>query len=206
MTTSDGPDPLIMTMQRVGVVLKQTGLPFALAGSMAVYALGGDEVEHDVDFLIRERDVQAVLDAMREAGFTVSQPPEDWLVKVYDEDRLVDLIHRPVEQPVTDELLARATDMRVHALTMPVLPATDLVVHKLLALSEHNCDLSRVLPTCRSLREQVDWAAVHAATDHWPFAAAVLYLLRRLHITPADPRQADEPYLLPAQPQEVYGR
>lgn len=174
-----------MTMQRAGVVLKQTGVPFALAGSMAVYALGGDEVEHDVDFLIRERDVDHVLEAMRAAGLKPVDPPEDWLVKVYDEDRLVDLIHRPVERPVTDDLLARATTMRVHALSLPVLPATVLVIHKLLALSEHNCDLSRVLPTCRSLREQVDWATVATETAHWPFAGALLYLLARLDIVPA---------------------
>ena len=41
---------------------------------------------------------------------------------------------------------------------MPVLPATDIVVTKLMALDEHYCDFARLLPVARALREQVDWA------------------------------------------------
>ena len=43
---------------------------------------------------------------------------------------------------------------------MPVLRATDIVVTKLMALDEHYCDFSRMLPVARALREQVDWPEV----------------------------------------------
>lgn len=180
------PGQLIITMQRVAVLLKETGVPFALGGSLAVYARGGNTSEHDVDFLIRPGDVSIVVEAARAAGLNVVQPPEDWLVKVYDEDRLVDLIYRPVERWVTDELLAEATEMRVHAVAMPVLPATRLAIHKLLALSEHRCDFSAVLPMCRSLREQVDWDRVARDTGGSPYARALLYLLELLKILPVE--------------------
>src|SRR5262245_15457134 len=106
---------LMTTLKRVPSVLKQAGVPFALAGGFAAYARGGTSSDHDVDFLLRERDVEAALKSLAEGGFQVVRPPEDWLVKVYDDDRMVDLIFRPVDRPVTDETLADATPISVSA-------------------------------------------------------------------------------------------
>src|SRR3954470_13775581 len=97
---------LVTTLKRVASVLKQAEVPFALGGSFAVYAHGGHSSDHDVDFLIREQDKDRVLEDLAAMGFEVEEPPEDWLVKVYDDGRMVDLIFRPVESPVTDETLA----------------------------------------------------------------------------------------------------
>src|SRR5215216_212384 len=119
-------DGLLITLKRVASVLKQSGVPFALAGGFAVYAHGGTSSDHDVDFLLREQDVEQALESLVAAGFTAERPPEDWLVKVYDEGRLVDLIHRPVERPVTDETLADTVVRPVNALRLPVLSATAL--------------------------------------------------------------------------------
>src|SRR5512132_2575125 len=73
------------TLKRVAAALKQSGIPFALGGSFAVYAHGGHSSDHDVDFLIREQDQERVLEELAAVGFEVEQPPEDWLVKVFDE-------------------------------------------------------------------------------------------------------------------------
>ncbi|HEX6967770.1 MAG TPA: nucleotidyltransferase [Micromonosporaceae bacterium] len=178
---------LLETLKRVAAVLKQSDIPFALAGSFAVYAHGGHSGDHDVDFLIREQDVEAALAALVDAGFTARRPPEDWLVKVYDEDRLVDLIHRPVETPVTDETLADTVDRAVDAIHIPVLSATRLMVHKLLSFSQHYCDFARGLPLARSLREQIDWARVRRETARSPYAEAFLVLLDRLDVVPLPP-------------------
>ena len=88
------------SLKWVAATLKAADIPFALGGSFAVYAHGGHSSDHDVDFLIREQDKQQALAELAKVGFRVEQPPEDWLVKVYDEDRMVDLIYRPVESPV----------------------------------------------------------------------------------------------------------
>ena len=182
-----GDDSLLQTLKRVAAVLKQSEIPFALAGSFAVYAHGGHSSDHDVDFLIREVDVDRALEALVGAGFTAERPPEDWLVKVYDEEgRLVDLIHRPIEQPVTDETLADTVIRPVNAIHMPVLSATALMVHKLLSFSQHYCDFARGLPLARSLREQIDWRRVRAETAHSPYAEAFLILLDRLDVVPLD--------------------
>ncbi|MEU4219250.1 nucleotidyltransferase family protein [Actinoplanes sp. NPDC026623] len=173
---------LVNTLKRVASVLKQAEVPFALGGSFAVYAHGGHSSDHDVDFLIREQDKPRALEELSAVGFEVHQPPEDWLVKVYDEDRMVDLIYRPVESPVTDATL-RDTVMRpVEAINMPVLSATQLMIHKLLSYTQHYCDFATGLPVARSLREQIDWDRVRAETVRSPYAEAFLVLLDRLDV------------------------
>lgn len=173
---------LVVTMKRVAATLKAVDIPFALAGSFAVYALGGSTSDHDVDFLIREQDAAKALEALAGEGFRTERPPEDWLVKVYDEDRLVDLIHRPVERPVTDATLADTVVLSVHAVRMPVLSATSLMEHKLLTFCQHYCDFARALPMARSLREQIDWPRVWRETRHSPYAEAFFLLLDRLDV------------------------
>jgi hypothetical protein len=67
---------------------------------------------------------------------------------------------------------------------MPVLRATDIVVTKLMALDEHYCDFSRMLPVARALREQVDWDEVRREVAGNDFAVVFLQLLERLRVLP----------------------
>ena len=175
---------LASTLKRVASALKAADIPFALAGSFAVYAHGGHSSDHDVDFLLREQDKEAALKELAAVGFRTEQPPEDWLVKVYDEDRMVDLIYRPVESPVTDETLHDTDQLSVEAIFMPVLSASQLMIHKLLSYTQHYCDFATGLPVARSLREQIDWDRVRRETARSPYAEAFLVLLDRLDVVP----------------------
>jgi len=175
---------LATTLKRVASALKQADIPFALGGSFAVYAHGGHSSDHDVDFLIREQDKDRALEELSAVGFEVEQPPEDWLVKVFDDGRLVDLIYRPVESPVTDETLRDTAMLRVESINMPVVSATQLMVHKLLSYTQHYCDFATGLPLARSLREQIDWDRVRRETATSPYAEAFLVLLDRLDVVP----------------------
>jgi hypothetical protein len=172
------------TLKWVAATLKAADIPFALGGSFAVYAHGGHSSDHDVDFLIREQDKEQALAELAKVGFRVEQPPEDWLVKVYDDDRMVDLIYRPVESPVTDATLHEAEQISVEAIYMPVLSATQLMIHRLLSYSQHYCDFATGLPVARSLREQIDWVRVRRETAKSPYAEAFLILLDRLGVVP----------------------
>ena len=71
------------------------------------------------------------------------------------------------------------------ALHLPVLSATQLMIHKLLAYSQHHCDFARALPMARSLREQIDWTRVRKETADSPYAEAFLVLLKLLDVVPA---------------------
>jgi hypothetical protein len=176
-------------LKRTAVALKEGGVAFALDGGYAGWALGGPEPEHDVDFLVAEQDVQRAQELLDGAGLRVEHPPEDWLFKVFDgsgdEAAMVDVLFRVAGDPVGPELTERAQQVEVLSVRMPVLTATDLLVTKLLALSEQACDYGKVLPSARALREQIDWATVHERTGHNPYAAAALYLLAQLDVAPA---------------------
>jgi putative nucleotidyltransferase-like protein len=175
---------LATTLKRVASTLKTADIPFALGGSFAVYAHGGHSSDHDVDFLLREQDKEQALRVLSAVGFRTEQPPEDWLVKVYDDDRMVDLIYRPVESPVTDETLRDTEQISVEAISMPVISATQLMIHKLLSYSQHYCDFATGFPVARSLREQIDWLRVRKETAKSPYAEAFLILLDRLDVVP----------------------
>jgi Uncharacterised nucleotidyltransferase len=179
--TEPTPEALRESLKRVAVALKEVGRPYALTGGYAAWALGAPENAHDVDFLVHPDDVDAIVERLRERGLEIEHPPEDWLVKVRSEDVVVDLLHRANGFEVADGL-ARAEVLTVLSVQMAVLSATDLVTEKLLALDEHYCDLSAVLPTLRALREKVDWDVVGKRCADAPFAEATLFLLERLRV------------------------
>jgi hypothetical protein len=85
---------------------------------------------------------------------------------------------------VATDLIERAEMLPVLSVHMPVLKATDIIVTKLMALDEHYCDFSRMLPVARALREQVDWAEVARAVADNDFAVVFLELLDRLDVVP----------------------
>nr|WP_042183506.1 nucleotidyltransferase family protein [Kibdelosporangium sp. MJ126-NF4]CEL15565.1 hypothetical protein [Kibdelosporangium sp. MJ126-NF4]CTQ98230.1 hypothetical protein [Kibdelosporangium sp. MJ126-NF4] len=188
---SDVQDALLRTVTKVASALRPTGLPFALTGGCAVYARGGPETEHDVDILILEQDVPTAVRALVGAGFRAADPPEEWLTKVYDSDRLVDLIFRVNERPVTPEMLAEAEKIKVGPTVLHVQSGTDVMVGKLLSLDVHRCDLAALLPVARALREQIDWSRVRAETAESPYAEAFLLLCDRLAITNEGGRSDD---------------
>lgn len=182
-----GTTPLREALKHVAVALKDIGVPFALTGGYAVWARGGPEPVHDADFVIAESDAELVRRALSERGLDVRQPPEDWLFKVHFDDVFVDVLHRMSSDPTSREDVEDSDLVEVLSIEMPVLSATSVFVHKLNALDEHHCDLSRVIPVARALREQIDWSEVRRRTDGNDFAATVLFLLARLEVAPEAP-------------------
>jgi hypothetical protein len=179
-----GPDDssVLETLKRAAAAMSKAGVPFALAGSVAAYARGGALPSHDVDFALMEQDVPTAEKALAGTGMEIVHPPEDWLVKAYNDGTLVDLIFRLSGDPVGPGLLSRAEELDVAAVRMPVLAATDLVLSWLRAFSEHRADFAMTLMHVRPLREQVDWERVRAEAGDSPFAGAFLVLLERLQV------------------------
>lgn len=182
-TGADETGLLTATLKQVAGALREAGVRFALTGSFAAYARGGALSEHDVDFLVHGSDVEKALRTLEDRGMRVEDVPEDWLAKAFDDDRMVDLIYRPVRHPVTDALLADSDELQVGGAYMPVISATVLMIHKLLAFSHQYCDFATALPLARALREQIDWKRVGAETAASPYAAAFLFLSHRLGLT-----------------------
>ena len=184
-----GSAPLLETMKKAAGLLRAAGLPFALAGGGAAYARGAAPPVHDVDFVILEEDAGRVAQVLAAGGMTVERPPEGWLIKAFDADQMIDLIHCLGGVPVTGDLLARAEELDIAAIRLPVLAATDLVLSWLRSFTEHQADFAGALTFVRPLREQVDWTLVRRETGQSPFARAFLVLLESLGVIdgPAEP-------------------
>jgi predicted nucleotidyltransferase len=181
---SSGPtfDALLDAMKHAAATLRDAGLEFALAGGLAVYARGGPETSHDVDFVLREEDARQAVELLREEGWRCETPPEGWLYKVYDEhDAMIDLIFAPNNQPEALEgILERAHELEVYAITLKVMSVTDVLASKLLALKEHEVDYEAALAIARACREQIDWDVLRRRTGDSPYAKAFLTLADEL--------------------------
>jgi predicted nucleotidyltransferase len=173
---------LLEAMKKAGGALNEAGVPFVLGGGLACWARGGPKTEHDVDFLVKPEDAERAQQALAEAGMRTERPPEGWLLKAYDDGVLVDLIFNPKSGPIDEAAFGRAEDLEVHAMRFKVAPLEDVLVQKLLTLSEQQPDFSSVLELARSLREQVDWQDVRERTTESPFAKAYFTLLDELEI------------------------
>jgi predicted nucleotidyltransferase len=174
-------ETLLVAMRKAAGALRDAQIPFALAGSVAVYAYGGPDTDHDVDFLVKPEDADHALTVLGEAGFRVDKPAEGWLYKALDTTgAMIDIIFEPATGPVSDELLDRAELVEVYAIHVPVLPPTDVLASKLLALREHNLDFAPMLEIARSLREQIDWDELRRRTDESPYAKPFFTLVEEL--------------------------
>lgn len=173
---------LLEAMKKAAGILRDADVPFVLGGGLACWARGAPKTEHDVDFLVKPADAERAVEVLAHAGLRTERPPEGWLLKAYDDGVLIDLIFDPNGGRIDDDLFARAEEMEVHATRLKVAALEDVLVQKLLALSEQNPDYSSVLELARSLREQVDWDDVRTRTEESPFAKGFFTLLDELQI------------------------
>jgi hypothetical protein len=177
---------LVASMKNAAAALRDAEIEFMLGGGLAAWARGGPPTDHDVDFYVREEHADRGLEALVAAGMRPERPPEEWLYKAHDGPVLVDLIFRPAGGPITDEHFGRATWLEVGAQSLLVASIDDVLVTKLLALSEQDPDFGAVLETARALREQIDWNFVRSRSSSSPFAQAFFTLVEGLGIVEPD--------------------
>jgi Nucleotidyl transferase of unknown function (DUF2204) len=188
-TPSENFPELIEAMNVASAALRDAEVPHLLGGGLAAWARGGPPTEHDVDFFVREEDAERALQVLVDAGMTAEQTTEAWLLKARWGETLIDLIFRPAGGPIGDEHFARAETLEVMAQSMPVASLDDVVVTKLLSITEQEPEFASVLELARSLREQIDWAAVRRRTESSPFARAFFTLVEELGIVELPPIQ-----------------
>jgi hypothetical protein len=171
-------------LKHAASALKADGPEFALAGSYALWAYGGPEPVHDVDFVVAEEDTEAAALTLEKAGFQIDRTPEDWLFKACVEQQFViDVLHQLNGIPVNADVIAAAEQLDVLAIRMRVLSPTHVLTEKLNSLNEHHCDFAALLPAVRAVRERVNWDRLRAETVENDFAVAFLVLTDRLGIT-----------------------
>jgi hypothetical protein len=189
VTSADVEHPLPAieaSLKKAVAALRDADIPFLLAGSLAVWARGGPETRHDLDFVIKPEDADRALAVLADAGMRPEAPPEEWLRKAWDGEVLIDLIHAPRGLDVTDEVIERGDLLHVVGITIPVMAIEDVLATKLMALHEHELDYTGLLRIVRAVREQVDWPSLRRRTQGSPYAAAFFVLCEELGILDAD--------------------
>ncbi|MEA2423414.1 MAG: hypothetical protein QOF55_2513 [Thermoleophilaceae bacterium] len=172
------------TLKKSVATFREAGIPALLAGSLAVWARGGPETRHDLDFVVKPEDAERALGALADAGMEPERPPEGWLYKAWDGEVLVDVIFEPRGLTVDDDLIARGEEREVMAIGIRLMALEDVLTSKLMALDEHSADFSQLLLMTRTLREQIDWQALRDRTRESPFAKAFFTLAEELRIAP----------------------
>jgi putative nucleotidyltransferase-like protein len=181
--SAEHPFPSIeATLKKAVAALREAEVPFLLAGSLAVWARGGPETRHDLDFVVKEEDVERAVDVLSEAGMRPEKPPEEWLWKAWDGDVLIDLIFAPRGLEVTDEVIRRGEQLHVLGITIPVMSIEDVLATKLLALHEHELDFTGLIRIARAVREQIDWRYLRDRTKDSPYAAGFFVMCEELGI------------------------
>jgi hypothetical protein len=172
------------SMKCVAAILRENDVPYALAGSLAVWARGGPDVSHDVDFVILPDDRERVLTLMEDAGMRTEKPPPDWLYKAYDGDNLIDFIfYAPTG--TTSAYIENAEELVVESVRMPVMTVDDVLIMKLAAMNELCMDYAYLLQLARSTREQINWEYVERSTKGNVFADAFFLLASGVAVKPA---------------------
>jgi hypothetical protein len=195
------------TLKRAVAAFRDADVPVLLAGSLAVWARGGPETRHDLDFVVKPEDAERALQALEDAGMKAERPPEAWLYKARDGDVLVDVIFEPRGLAVDDDLIARGEEREVMAIGIRLMALEDVLTSKLMALDEHSADFSRLLLMTRTLREQIDWQALRDRTQDSAFAKAFFTLAEELSIAPhtGQPHPHAEPATARARVRVVEG-
>jgi hypothetical protein len=176
---------LIATLKLSVATLRENGIPFALGGGLAAWARGGPVTENDLDLMVKPDDAERTLKALASAGMRPERPPEEWLLKAWHAQVMVDVIFYPSGLDITDEVLERAEVLSVAAVATPVMALEDVLVTMLMALDEHLLDYSRLVAIARSLREQINWPQLRSRTAASPYAQAFFTLAEGLGIAPA---------------------
>ena len=175
---------IVESLRKAVAAFREVDVRYCLSGSVASWARGGPETVHDVDLIVDPADIEKAVAALEAAGMRSEVPPEGWLVKLWDGDVLIDLIHTVTGYENVEEILRRAEVMRVASLDVPVASMEDVLTPKLLAFDEHYLDYTGPLRAARALREQIDWTVLRDKTCHSPYAQGFFSLLEALEIIP----------------------
>jgi Uncharacterised nucleotidyltransferase len=178
------------SLKRAVAAMEEQEVPYLLGGGLGCWARGGPPSSNDIDLMIKPEDAERAQEALAEAGMRPESPPEQWLLKAWDGEILVDLIFEPSGMTIDDEAIARGEELSVMAMQVRVMDLNDILATKLMALDEHSADYGDLLMITRSLREQIDWPRLRGQTSSSPFATAFFVLADGLEICPAGTREA----------------
>lgn len=181
--TSHTHEAIAATLRKATAALRDAGIPFMLGGSVACWARVGPRSQNDVDLMVPPQDAERALATLSDLGMRPERPPEEWLLKAWDGEVGIDLISTSLGLgDITTEMIDQAEEMSVLAIRMPVMAVEDVLVGKLLAVSEQQLDYGPLLEIARGLRKRIRWQDVRRRTESSPYARTFFSLLGELDV------------------------
>jgi nucleotidyltransferase DUF2204 len=181
------------TLRKTARLLRESNVPFMLGGSLACWARGGPRSQNDLDVMLPRADAGRALEVLRGAGMRTEDPPEEWLVKAWDGEVMIDVIFEALGiGEITSQTIEQAERIPVLAISMAVMRTEDVLVGKLLAITEQQLDYTAPLEIARALRERIAWDEVRVRIGDSPYARAFFALLVELDVLPATARACGE--------------
>jgi hypothetical protein len=118
--------PVDETLARVGGILREAKIPFAVAGGFAVIEHGYERFTKDVDLLVYAGDLSQAMKVLRAAGFSGGRTPIG--ARMRDEQTNVDVDLLGTAFDGDERALARSGQARR---LLPVIPVEHLILMKL---------------------------------------------------------------------------
>ena len=66
---------MVPTLKSAAAALRDSGIPFLVAGGVASWVRGGPPTDHDLDFLVKPEDAERALAALTERGLRPERRP-----------------------------------------------------------------------------------------------------------------------------------
>src|SRR5579884_2645373 len=161
-------------------VLSDAQVPFLVGGSHALLNYTGIVREtKDFDLFIKEDDLGAALDALREAGYYTEVTFPHWLAKAKQGNDVVDLVFSSGNGVcrVDDMWFSNALEADVLGMPVKIAPVEELLWQKSFVMERERFDGADVAHIIRSCAETLDWDRLMQRFDpHWQLLLAHLTL------------------------------
>jgi predicted nucleotidyltransferase len=165
---SDDDETFRAVLGEVVEAVEGAGITYLAIGGLATAVFGRPRPTKDVDLFVKPEDAERCVKALEGAGFDTEDPKEDWLLKAYKEDVLVDVIFR-VHNSIylDDDMLARARRHELKGTALRVVPPEDFIVMQACTHSEDTPHYWYNALTVIA-KSDIDWEYVLKRSSHGP--------------------------------------
>ena len=146
--------------QRPVFALRQAKIPFLIGGAYVVEAFTGlSRRTKDFDLFLRPRDVDAAIDALKNAGYKTEKAFPHWLAKAKRGRDRVDLIFRAGNGlcEVDGTWFARAHDADLLGLHVKLCAPEEMIWMKAYIMERERFDGADIAHMLKSCADQLDW-------------------------------------------------
>lgn len=165
---ADDDETFRAVLAEVVEAVEEEGIPYLAIGGLANATFGRPRPTKDIDLLVKPEDAERCLKTLESAGFETEDPKEDWLLKAYKDDVLVDVIVR-IHNSIylDDDMIARAKHHQLKGTTIKVVPAEDFIVMQACTHSEDTPHYWYNALTVIASTD-IDWEYVIRRSSHGP--------------------------------------